>query len=387
MPMETRTDPRKNFVPRRLPWLLAAGMLLVYALTLNRWVSLFNLPSVAKISGWTWQPEVLGPITFLVTYPFRWVPAPAIPLALNLFSAACAALALGLLARSVALLPHDRTDAQREREKSDFSFLTTGSAWLPPLLAVLVCGLQLTFWERATNWTGEMFDLMLFAVVIWSLLEYRLDEREGRLYVAALVYGVGMTDDWGLTGFFPLFLVAIVWLRGLDFFHWRFLRRMLLCGLAGLLFYLLLPLLAVAAHKMPFTFWQYLKFNLSPQYGVLKTYFAFGLHPQQHIEYVALLLAYLMPLLVLAIRWKSSFGDNSRLGVALTSFIFHLLHALFLVGCLWLVFDPPFSPRHKGLGLTVLLPDRVERRLLLRLFPADIWKKKSRPNGAVRRNC
>jgi tetratricopeptide (TPR) repeat protein len=351
MPMETRTDPRKNFVPRWLPWLLAAGMLLVYALTLNRWVSLFNLPSVAKISGWTWEPEVLGPITFLVTYPFRWLPAPAIPLALNLFSAVCATLALGLLARSVALLPHDRTDAQREREKSGFSFLTTGSAWLPPLLAVLACGLQLTFWERATNWTGEMFDLLLFAVVIWSVLEYRLDEREGRLYVAALIYGVGMTDDWGLTGFFPLFLVAIVWLRGLDFFNWRFLRRMLLCGLAGLLFYLLLPLLAVAAHKMPFTFWQYLKFNLSPQYGVLKTYFAFGLHPQQHVEYVALLLAYLMPLLVLAIRWKSSFGDNSRLGVALTSFIFHLLHALFLVGCLWLVFDPPFSPRHKGLGL------------------------------------
>src|SRR5208283_2634660 len=176
---------------------------------------------------------------------------------------------LGLLARSVALLPHDRTDAQRKREHSDFSFLTTGSAWLPPVLAVLVCGLQMTFWQNATNWTGEMFDLLLFAFVIWSLLEYRLDERVWRLYAAAFVYAAGMTDDWGMTGFFPLFLVAIVWLRGLGFFNVRFLCRMLLCGLAGLLFYLLLPLLAVAAHKIPFTFWQYLKFNLSPQYGVL----------------------------------------------------------------------------------------------------------------------
>jgi len=352
MATEIRTDPRKNFVPRWLPWLLAIAMLLVYWLTLNRWVSLFNLPFVAKISGWTWQPEVLGPVTFLVTYPLRWLPASAIPLALNFFSAVCAVLALGLLARSVALLPHDRTDAQRKREASDFSFLTTGSAWLPPLLAVLVCGLQLTFWERATNWTGEMFDLLLFAVVIWSLLEYRLDEREWRLYVAAFVYAAGMADDWGMTGFFPLFLAAIVWLRGLDFFNWRFLGRMLLCGLAGLLFYLLLPLLAVASHKMQFTFWQYLKFNLSPQYGVLKTYFTFGLHPQQHIEYVSLLLAYMMPLFVMAIRWKSSFGDNSRLGIALASIMFHLLHGVFLAGCIWLVFDPPFSPRHKGLGLT-----------------------------------
>jgi tetratricopeptide (TPR) repeat protein len=351
MAMETRTDPRKNFVPRWLPWLLAAGMLLVYWLTLNRWVSLFNLPSVAKISGWTWQPEVLNPITFLVTYPLRWLPAHAIPLALNLFSAGCAALALGLLARSVTLLPHDRTDAQRKREGSDYSFLTTGSAWLPPLLAVLVCGLQLTFWERATNWTGEMFDLLLFAVVVWSLLEYRLGEREWRLYVATFVYAAGMADDWGMTGFFPLFLVAIVWLRGFDFFNWRFLGRMLLCGLAGLLFYLLLPLLAVASHKMPFTFWHYLKFNLSPQYGVLKVYLAYGSHPQQYIQQLSLLLAYMMPLFVLAIRWKSSFGDNSRIGVALASFVFHLLHAVFLAGCVWLVFDPPFSPRHKGFGL------------------------------------
>ena len=248
MAMETQTDPRKNFVPRWLPWLLAAGMLLVYGLTLNRWVSLFNLGAVAKISGWTWQPEVFNPVTFLVTYPLRWLPAAAIPLALNLFSAVCAALTLGLLARSVALLPQDRTDAQRKREKSDFSFLTTGSAWLPPLLAVLVCGLQLTFWERATNWTGEMFDLLLFAVVIWSLLEYRLDEREWRLYVAAFIFGAGMADDWGMVGFFPLFLVAMVWLRGLDFFNWRFLGRMLLCGLAGLSFYLLLPLLGVVSH-------------------------------------------------------------------------------------------------------------------------------------------
>jgi tetratricopeptide (TPR) repeat protein len=352
MAMEAQIDPRKNFVPRRLPWLLAAAMLLVYWLTLNRWVSFFNLPSVSKISGWTWQPEVFGPVTYLVTYPLRWLPTAAVPLALNLFSSVCAALALCLLARSVAVLPHDRTDAQRKRETSDFSFLTTGTAWLPPLLAVLVCGLQLTFWERATNWTGEMFDLLLFAVVIWSLLEYRLGEREWRLYVAAFVFAAGMTDDWGMVGFFPLFLVAIVWLRGFDFFNLRFLGRITLCGLAGLLlFYLLLPLLAVAFYNMPYTFWQYLKFNLSLPDGVLRTYFAYVTHPAPHIQQLSLLLAYLMPPLMLVVRWKSSFGDTSRIGVALASFVFHLLHAGFLLGCVWLAFDPSFSPRHKGYGL------------------------------------
>ena len=148
-----RFDPRKNFVPRILPWLLAAAAFVTYWLTLNHWVSLYNYQAVAKISGWTWQPEFYNPLYVVVTWPFRWLPTTQIPAALNLFSAVCAALTLCLLARSVAILPQDRSDAQREREHSVFSFLTTGSAWLPPVFAVLVCGLQMTFWEQATNGT------------------------------------------------------------------------------------------------------------------------------------------------------------------------------------------------------------------------------------------
>ena len=51
-----------------------------------------------------------------------------------------------------------------------------------------------------------MFNLLLFAFVIWSLLEYRLDEHEGRLFLAAFVYGAGMTNDWAMVCFFPSFL-------------------------------------------------------------------------------------------------------------------------------------------------------------------------------------
>jgi tetratricopeptide (TPR) repeat protein len=353
MAMETRTDPRKNFVPHGLPWLLAAAMLLVYWLTLNRWVSLFNLVHVAKISGWLWQPEVFSPVMFLAMYPLRWLPEPSIPLALNLFAAVCAALALGLLARSVALLPHDRTDAQRKREDSDFSFLTIGSAWLPPVLAVAVCGLQLTFWEHATNCTGEMFDLLLFAFVIWSLLEYRLDEREGRLYLAALVYGAGMAENWAMVGFSPVFLAAIIWIRGFSFFDPRFLIRMALWGLAGMLFYLLLPLLAVISGKLPVTFWQILKLNLASQWQVVKLFFTV---PAVRLTVGLLSLSSLVPVFMLAIRWKSSFGDSSRLGVALASFMFHLIHAVFLMVCIWIAFDPQvqISARHSGLGLPFL---------------------------------
>ena len=354
MTTQTRTDPQKNFTPRFLPWLLTVAAFAFYWFTLNRWVSLLNLMPVAKISGWTWQPEVVNPISFLVTYPFRWLPPAQIPIVLNLFSAGCAALTLGLLARSVALLPHDRTDAQRKREHSDFSFLTTGSAWLPPVLAVLVCGLQMTFWQNATNYTGEMFDLLLFAFVIWSLLEYRLDEREWRLFLASVVYGAGMANNWAMVGFFPAFVAAIVWIRGLSFFKLRFLQRMMLGGLLGMTFYLLLPLLVVISGKVPLTFWEALKISLVPPYNVLKLYFFCCLHPSQHLEFLALLLAYLMPLSMMAIRWKASFGDHSPMGMALTSFLFHLVCAAFLVFCIWMAFDPPFSPRYLSLGTPLL---------------------------------
>ncbi|HEX3890318.1 MAG TPA: tetratricopeptide repeat protein [Verrucomicrobiae bacterium] len=354
MPSENRTDPRKNFVPRFLPWLLAAAMLAVYCFTLNHWVSLFNIGAVAKISGLAWQPEITNPISFLATYPFRWLPSAEIPVALNIFSAVCAALTLGLLARSVAILPHNRTDVQRKRERSDFSFLTIRSAWLPPVLAVAACGLQLTFWENATNETGGMLDLLLFAFVIWSLLEYRLDEREWRLFLAAAVYGAGMAEDWAMVGFFPVFIAALVGTRKLNFFNLNFLGRMTLCGLAGMLFYLLLPLLAVVSHKMPVTFWQALKVNLVPQYDVLKFSFTalFHLFQPEYLQLVALLMVYLAPVLALAIRWKSSFGDRSYIGSMLATFMFHLIHAMLLAVCIWLMFDPPFGPRAKGFGLT-----------------------------------
>ena len=350
----TRTDPRKNFAPRFLPWLLAAAAFAFYWLTLNRWVSLFNLGYVAQISGWTWQPNIVNPILFLVTYPFRWLPASRIPLALNVFSAVCAALTLGLLARSVALLPHDRTDAQRKREHSDFSFLTIRSAWLPPVLAALVCGLQLMFWEHATNWTGEMFDLLLFASVIWMLLEYRLDEREWRLFLTSGVYGAGMADNWAMVGFFPVFITAIIWIRGFGFFNLRFLGRMALCGLLGMTFFLLLPLLTVISGKVPVTFWETLKLSLIPQSNVLKLYFFCCLHPPHYLEFLALLLAYLTPVLVMAICWKSGFGDRSQIGLVTTNFLFHLASATFLALSIWMAFDPPFSPRHIGFGTPFL---------------------------------
>ena len=180
------------------------------------------------------------------------------------------------LARSVALLPHDRTHEQRQKEHGEFALLSIPSAWVPPLLAALACGLQLTFWENATSASVEMLNLLVFAYVIRCLLEFRIDERQSWLTRAAFVYGLGITNNWAMIAFFPLFLTALIWIRGLHFFNLSFLGRMFICGLAGLSLYLLLPIVQSHSDIMAIPFWQGLKSNLGNQEGILAMLFKNG---------------------------------------------------------------------------------------------------------------
>jgi tetratricopeptide (TPR) repeat protein len=340
MPKENQSDPRKNFVPRFLPWLLGAVMLVIYWFTLNHWVTLLNLGQVAAVSGWNWQPQVFNPLTFFVTLPFRWLPAAQIPAALNIFSAVCGAATLALLARSVALLPHDRTEMERTRERSDFSFLTGWMAWFPPTLAVAFAGLQLAFWEHATSFTGESFQLLLFAIILWQLLEYRLDELDWRLFTVAVMYGAGITENWAMIAFFPVFIMVIIWLRKLDFFNPAFLIRMALCGLAGMIFLFLLPLTAKFSGTYPLTIWQALKPSLRVDWLVVKSLQIGGLR-----HTLALMsLTTLLPVFVMSIRWSASFGDDSRIGTTLVNYMIHVVNVVIFGVCVWVMFDPPFSP-------------------------------------------
>jgi tetratricopeptide (TPR) repeat protein len=348
MTTEREANPEKKLVRAVLPWLVAAVALVFYLVTLNRWVSLSSLQQVARVSGWTWQPELTAPIFWLVTYPLHWLPGHTVPLALNLFAAICAALSLALLARSVALLPHDRSHEQRQKEHSAFSMLSIPAAWVPPVLAAMVCGLQLSFWEDATVASADMFDLLLLAYAVRCVLEYRITDRESWLLRASLTFGLGMTNNWAMVGFFPAFLVALVWIKGLRFFDLRFLARMCMCGLAGLSLYLVLPLVARLGDGASVPFWSALKFNLASQRYALLSIFRFC--NQNRIEGLLLALPSLVPLIIIGIRWPSYFGDTSKLGIALATFIFHLVHGLFLCVLVWIALNPPFTPRSRGYG-------------------------------------
>lgn len=339
MPKEN-SDPRKNFVPRFLPWLLGGAMFLVYWVTRNHWVNLLNVYQVAGVSGWVWHPQIFNPLSFLATLPFHLLPAARIAGALNVFSAFCAAATLAVLARSVAILPHDRTEMERTRERSDFSFLTGWVAWAPPIVAVIFAGLELGFWENATSFTNESLDLLLFAVILWQLLEYRLDEYEGRLLLAAFLYGAALTEDPAMVGFFPLFLMMIIWLRKLDFFNLNFIIGMTLSGLAGMLFFLVLPLTAKLS-GYPLTIWDLLKPNLRGLWQVIKLV---SVQDVRH-DLALMSLTSLLPAFLMSIRWSAGFGDSSRLGAALVNYTIHVVNAILFGVLLWVTFNPPFGAR------------------------------------------
>jgi tetratricopeptide (TPR) repeat protein len=180
--------------------------------------------------------------------------------------------------------------------------------------------------------------------VLRCLLEFRIDQRQTWLLRTAFLYGIGTTNNWALLGFFPLFLLALVRLKGLgEFLDRRFLLRMAFWGLAGLSLYLLLP--AIYCSLGETEFWAPLKAYLREQK------FALSLFQRPAFRIPAL--ASLIPLLVLSVRWKShtiQLADDTRIGIFITRASGHLVHIACFLAALWLGFNPVFS--HAGVGAT-----------------------------------
>ena len=385
VPTTTAQTPASTQRPFPYPWVVGAGAFLVYCLTLNHWASLSSIGAIARVSGWTWQPELRQPITCALLYPFRLLPQAWLPFALNLFTASCAALALTLLARSVVLLGTLGTNSAE---------VGRGVPTAPLVLAATVCALQLSFWEHATAFTGEMLDLLIFAYVIRCLLEFRNDQRESWLFRSAFIYAAGMANNWAMLGYFPLYFLAVLlvkrlgfkrltkpppprrprrppqWLRNLlakfgirqnpipkpvyapfrpVVFDTTFFLRMALWGLAGLSFYLLLPIVQSLSSRSSISFWEALRANLTFQKNLLSAL--------RSPSFRLLAIASLLPILVLAIGWKTqpaNSGYETRRAIFLNRLASYPLHALVLFLTLWLSFDPSFSPRHLTLAVPML---------------------------------
>ena len=325
--------------------------MLVYLFTLNHWISLASLGTVARTAGWLWQPETGRPLTLVVLSPFRLLPDSWLPLALNLFTATLAALVLAQLARSVVLLRYNISSEDPFQQGKPISAQLTGPyVWMPPTLAALVCGLQLTFWENATSATGEMISLLSFAYALRCLLEFRATENQSWLSRCVGVYAAGMADNWMMVGYAPVLVATLIWTKGFGpFLQPRFLFRMIAWGLVGLGLYLLIPTLLSLSADQPTDFGTALVTHLNSQKQMLALFRVPALR--------MLVLMALLPAVFLAVRWRShtvQFADDTQLGIMLIKAAGHSAHALFFLASLWIALNPAFLPLRKDLGLPLL---------------------------------
>jgi len=319
---------------KRFPQAVALTAFVLYALTLSRGVTPHSLDLTAKVAGWDWLPMSSRPLTWLVTLPLHVLPAGWIPFALNLVSAALAAMTLGLLARCVELLPWDcRPDARKP-----------WIARLPALLAVTVCGFEFSFWQEATAMTGEMMDVFLLAAAICCLLEYRVRNEICWLNLAALVWGVGMTENWVMLLTLPLFVAALIALRGLRFFERDFLVRMALLGLAGFSAYALLPVMNWLDPHSPWGFIESWRVTLRATKGIVHT-LHYDFWSWHRLPAIAVLMYFLAPALPCFVRMKNETATNLPDFDRYQVWLYRALRVALLLACVWLLFDPEVGPR------------------------------------------
>jgi tetratricopeptide (TPR) repeat protein len=347
------------------PRLVAICGFVLYGLTLNHWVTLRSLPMLAQVTGWDWHPlplpwreEPMAPLFLALTAPFRLLPIAWQPVALNLLTAVCAALTLGLLADSVRWLPHNRTPDQRLRQTDPNALLPIRAAFLPALFAVLMLAGQLTFWQNAVAATGEMLNLLLFAFVIDCLLRYRISRNDKWLLASVFAYGLGDANDWAFLAFSPFYFLALLsmsgawasvkelvghvptvrillaqlWARAVKS---AFLRRLILCALAGHLLYLLVPLVGVITGGGDFSYLFVHQFGLQ-RFGLL--------HSVPRWVVAMAVGCSLLPLLLATLRWADYLGYINRLGNRLNRLLLHASHLVGLALPLMLFFDFKYSP-------------------------------------------
>ena len=320
--------------PRRFPLLIALGALALYAIALNCGVTMNSLPLTAQLAGWDATPLVGQPLLWLLTLPLRILPAGRVSLGLHFFSATTAAATLGLLARTVQLLPWDRTWVNASRL----------ARTLPMLLACVVCGLEYSFWSEATAATGNMLDLLLLAAAIWLLLEYQLHRTSRWLNAAAFVWGLGMAENWLMLMTLPLFIGGVIWLRKRRFFRLKLILRLAGFGLTGFSIYALLPLVN---SLFPHSEWSLgqawlVSFKQTKNMAALLYYQFWVAH---RLLTVAIGLYFFVPTLSLMVRLRDVGTKNISRMDRFQLWIYRGLRTALLLACLWLAFDPTTGPR------------------------------------------
>ena len=319
---------------RRFPLQVALGALLFYGLTLSHGATVNSLSLTSKIAGWDWLPMSSQPLLWLLTLPLRLLPSGWVAVGLNLFSAVCAATTLGLLARSLELLPWFNPSAM----------LKGWCGQLPFLLAIAAGGLEFNFWQEATAATGEMLDVLLLAAAVWCALEYGEVKNFCWLQAAALIWGLGLAENWMMLLTLPLFIVALVCLLKQRLFQRSAILSLAVLGLAGFSVYVLLPLANGLLPGSPWSLETAWLHSLSETKHLWQ-----GIYGQFWVMHrmvaVAVLVYFLLPVVACLVRLPDEATENKSPLDQFQIWIFRGLRLGLFLTCVWLALDPANGPR------------------------------------------
>ena len=327
----------------RLPWIIGAAALLIYGLTLNHGVSLRGLPLTAEMAGWTWQPRSDQPLLKLAYVPLQFVPAAWLPVSLNLLSALTAALILAVLTRSVQLLPLNRLRIQRMFVRNSLGLFSRHDAWVPAVIAAVTAGMELGFWQEATSASGEMLDLLLLAAGIWCFLDYRQNDNLNWLDRAALIWGVGMAENWTMQPTLPLFLGVIFWLRRETDYRALLWGRPVVYCLGSFLCILLLSLADNLLLHLHGASGQTFEESLR---GLSQSLFPSHIRfwDQHPLFTVLVLLFFLLAALPMCLHLKREGSYHLSMQARVQLLIFQYLYGFCLLAGLWLALEPNGGP-------------------------------------------
>jgi Flp pilus assembly protein TadD len=287
-----------------------------------------TLPLAANLAGWNDVPLLGQPLLWLLTLPCHLLPAACLVLFLKLFAAALAASIVAVLVRSIQLLPWDYP----------WDNVKPLASWLPILIACSLCGLEFTYWQEATSNCGELLSLLLLAAASWLLLEYNVRQQSRWLNAAAVVWGLGMAENWVMLLTWPLFVIAVICIERLRFFRWRFIVQLALLMLAGFSIYVLQPFANGLAPHSSLTLGQaWLASLLQTKNFITLPY---QIWHARHLAVGAVALCFLVPILPLIVRMRDE-GTRNKSGVdQFQIWLYRCLRAFLLVVCCWLAFDP-----------------------------------------------
>ncbi len=222
----------------------------VYLVTLAPTVGLIDSGELTTAARTLGNPHAPGfPFYLLVTHVVMWIPIGSVAVRANFASALFAALAaalVGLVASEVvAALPSRKK--RRAGSPTRPHQTATGGLESPPyvLLAGLLFAFSRTLWAYATIAEVYALNAFLLAGVLLCVLTWRRTRDDRLLYLAALLFGLGLAVHHVTIGL-TLPAIALVVIR--TQFRWRTLAICFALACVGLLVYAYEPW---AAHRHP----------------------------------------------------------------------------------------------------------------------------------------